>query len=278
MNKVCYLGDYDLTGAAIYLAGIMSHFGIDYDHVPSTQSPADDFQSKSYALYVISDYPKSRFHDGNLEHIAQCVENGSGLLMLGGWESYHGKIGEYDQTILAKVLPVNMLDRDDRRCSANGVFVTPRGEHEITAGLPWCAPPSIVGYNEFTAKDNAQVLLEGTRFDIRFLGEEVEDTGKASPCPISTGLPYVEQVTVALPHDAAMAFRPVERLPMLVVGQYGKGRTAAMATDVAPHWVGGLVDWGPNRLTEPVADDGIEVGDSYAILFSRLVKWTANMK
>ncbi len=36
----------------------------------------------------------------------------------------------------------------------------------------------------------------------------------------------------------------------LVVGQHGRGRTAALATDVAPHWVGGLVDWG-DRARRP---------------------------
>lgn len=279
MNRVCYLGDYELTGAAIYLAGIMSHFGIDYDHVASTESPDDDFQSKCYALYVISDYPCARFRDGDLEHIVRCVhENGSGLLMLGGWESYHGKIGEYNQTVLAPVLPVIMLDRDDRRCSANGVFVTPCDEHEITAGLPWGTPPTIVGYNEFSAKPEARTLLEGTRFDFHFLGKYAEKGLEADSCSVSPEGACSEQVTVQLSDDTAMTLRPAERFPMLVVGQFGLGRMAAMATDVAPHWVGGLVDWGPNRLTEPVADDGIEVGDSYATLFARLVKWTANMK
>jgi uncharacterized membrane protein len=31
--------------------------------------------------------------------------------------------------------------------------------------------------------------------------------------------------------------------PILVVGNYGKGRTLAFATDIAPHWGRGFVDW-----------------------------------
>ena len=51
-----------------------------------------------------------------------------------------------------------------------------------------------------------------------------------------------------------------------MVGRHGYGRTAALATDVAPHWVGGLVDWGDQRITQKVTEDSIEVGNWYALL------------
>ena len=44
-------------------------------------------------------------------------------------------------------------------------------------------------------------------------------------------------------------FSPADAADLLVVGSYGRGRTAALATDVAPHWVGGLVDWGTPRVS-----------------------------
>ena len=64
--------------------------------------------------------------------------------------------------------------------------------------------------------------------------------------------------------------------PLLVTGVYGQGRVCAMATDAAPHWVGGLVDWGKSRV-EAQADgaEAIEVGNWYAELFANIVKWTA---
>ena len=31
--------------------------------------------------------------------------------------------------------------------------------------------------------------------------------------------------------------------PMMVVNQYGKGRTLAFASDLAPHWGQGFVEW-----------------------------------
>ena len=62
---------------------------------------------------------------------------------------------------------------------------------------------------------------------------------------------------------------------MLVVGQFGRGRSAAFASDAAPHWVGGLVDWGAKRIAAHAKGGGqVEVGNHYAELFARLVRWT----
>jgi len=66
--------------------------------------------------------------------------------------------------------------------------------------------------------------------------------------------------------------------PLLIVGRHGEGRTAALATDVAPHWVGGFVDWGDRRVTQPVAGDAIEVGNWYAQFFRNLLVWTGKLE
>ena len=64
--------------------------------------------------------------------------------------------------------------------------------------------------------------------------------------------------------------------PLLVVGTFGSGRTAAWTTDVAPHWCGGLVDWGKKRVKIRVRNGiEIEVGDLYVKFFSQLMKWLA---
>jgi hypothetical protein len=63
---------------------------------------------------------------------------------------------------------------------------------------------------------------------------------------------------------------------LLAVGQTGKGRTAAFASDVAPHWIGPMVDWGLPRLAAAAPGaPAIEVGAYYAEFFTRLVAWTA---
>ena len=114
-GKICYLGDDHLQGAAAYLAGILLHHGLAFDYVPSAESPPADFASQPYAAYVISDYPASRLGDAAMAHMAARVEQGAGLVMLGGWESFHGRLGEYHQSPLAAVLPVTMQSCDDRR-------------------------------------------------------------------------------------------------------------------------------------------------------------------
>ena len=63
---------------------------------------------------------------------------------------------------------------------------------------------------------------------------------------------------------------------MLVLGTHGQGRTAALTTDLAPHWVGGLVDWGDGERVKAQAAGGfeIEVGNFYAQLVANLLVWT----
>ncbi len=245
-TRICYLGDDTVQGAAGYLIGVMSRFGLAFDHVPSSESPDAKFASRQYALYVVSDYPSARFRAGEMEHIARCVENGSGLAMFGGWESFFGRLGEYHRSPLAEVLPVVMLDRDDRRNSAQPCLVEKVCEHPILDGLPWDEPPGIGGYNLVSAKPNAQTLLWAVHYSVRWQGGEFD-------------------------------FRRGQSVPLFVVGSHGQGRTAALATDVAPHWVGGLVDWGDRRVHQEIPGGFIEVGNWYAEFFRNLLVWTGRI-
>jgi hypothetical protein len=244
--QVCYLGDDHLAGAAAYLAGIMSHFGLGYDYVPSAESPPASFRTARYALYVVSDYPAARFSPEDMAHIRDCVAGGSGLLMIGGWDSFFGRAGEYHQSPLAKVLPVAMLAADDRRNCAQPCLVEKAAEHPILAGLPWETPPGIGGYNILAPKPGTETLLRAVPFRVSASG-------------------------------GAFEFTPGGDTPLLVLGSFGQGRTAALATDVAPHWVGGWVDWGDRRIVQEVAGGSIEVGNWYAEFFRNLLVWTGRL-
>ncbi|MDO4569226.1 MAG: glutamine amidotransferase [Planctomycetia bacterium] len=250
-NKICYLGDGDICGPAAYLAGIMTHFGVEYDRVDSDASPAADFLEKEYAAYVLSDYPAQNFSQEQLAHLAQAVRNGSGLAMFGGWESYHGRLGEYHETILADVLPVVMEQTDDRRNFAQQLFVVPaRGaeKHPIIDALPWGTPPGIGGFNLFSPKAGAETILEAIQF-------------------------HVKQT------DGAFSFQEGMRFPLLVGGDYGSGRVLALATDVAPHWVGGFVDWGTTRVVQEIPGaDFIDVGADYATFFRNVLLYIVEPK
>jgi len=92
-GKICYLGDGSLQGAAGYLAAIMLHHGMAFDYVPSDAAPPPAFASEAYALYVVSDYPARQFGAAAMVHVAGAVRQGAGLVMLGGWESFFGRLG-----------------------------------------------------------------------------------------------------------------------------------------------------------------------------------------
>jgi hypothetical protein len=246
LQTICYLGDDYLSGAAIYLAGIMTEAGLAFDYVPSAESPAKEFSERQYALYVISDYPGGRFNREQLEHVVRCVRAGSGLAMFGGWESYHGRLGEYHRSPLADVLPVTMLDEDDRHHCAQPCLVEKVAEHPILDGLPLETPPGVGGFNRITPKPEAQTLLNAVEFAAERIGDGYQ-------------------------------FSPLRRWPLLVVGQQGSGRTAALATDVAPHWVGGFVDWGDQRVLVDLPSGSIDVGNWYARFFRNLLIWTGQL-
>jgi uncharacterized membrane protein len=81
-----------------------------------------------------------------------------------------------------------------------------------------------------------------------------------------------------VPRGGDFTFSPGAESPLLVVGEHGRGRTAALATDVAPHWVGGLVDWGDQRVVQQVGAGFIDVGNWYARFFRNLLVWTGRLE
>ncbi len=224
-GKICYLGDDHLQGAAAYLAGIFLHYGTAFDHVPSAEPPPAEFASIPYAAYVISDYPSLRLGHAAMAHIAARVEEGAGLLMIGGWESFHGRLGEYNESPLASVLPVLMRASDDRRNFPQPCLIEKAAEHEILSGLPWDQPPGIGGINLVTAKPGAETLLAAASFSVlhtvplKSFRLAAKETGVASFSLVHSG--------------EAFHFSAADRAPLLIVGRYGAGRTAALTTDVS---------------------------------------------
>ncbi len=246
-ERICYLGDDEQTGAAGYLSGILNHYGLAYDHVPSAERPGEDFLDRPYAAYILSDYPSANFPEGVLEGVVERVSRGAGLVMLGGWESFHGRLGEYHESPLARALPVVMGQTDDRRNCSQPCLINKIADHPVVEGLPFDSPPGIGGFNAFEPKAEASTILRS-----------VEHRVERRP-------------------DGAFAFDRGTESPLLVVGAHSQGRTAALATDVAPHWVGGFVDWGDERLTAAVGEGFIEVGNWYARFFRNLVVWAGRL-
>jgi hypothetical protein len=245
-DRVLYLGDGAPRGAASYLAGVLSHAGIAFDHVSSAERMPSDAPERGLGAVILSDYPARNVAAPQMDALCRAVRGGLGLLMIGGWASFAGRDGGYAGTPLAGLLPVTLAPGDDRVNTWSPCVVEP-GEahpHAITSGLPLDRDlPCVTGFNALEAAPGARVVLRVRR-------------------------------SCASPSADGASFSPVDVRPLLVVGSSGEGRVACFASDVAPHWVGSLVDWGVPRVAAQA--DGfnpIEVGCHYARLFERMVRW-----
>jgi hypothetical protein len=244
LNSILYLGDTHLRDAAAYLAGLMHGWGWSFDYVPSDKSTSVEMFDRPRALVIVSDYPAARMKTEAQRRLVEQVAGGTGLIMIGGWESYHGLGGDWENTPVGDALPVTISSTDDRMNCDQPVLVRRLAEHPALTGLPWeVRPPVIGGFNRFTAKPTATVLLEAQRFAAQWIAP-------------------------------AFQFTPLDRHPLLVIGEHGRGRTAALATDVAPHWVGPLVDWGlPRVAAQAPQANAVEVGGDYARFLRQLLSW-----
>lgn len=245
---ILYCGDTSLESAASYLAGLMTHFGWEFDYVPSDVKVSRDLLTKPHSLLILSDYPAAQF-DFELQQIAiEQVLQGMGLLMIGGWESFHGQGGNWNDSELQRLLPVEISRSDDRINFDQPALLHPPGWSNPLWNLPWLKrPPTVGGLNQFQVRPEGVVKLNVTPFRPR----------------------YDEDSAQLLWHESGDCF------PALVTCDRGQGRSAVFASDVAPHWVGGFVDWGSERVTAQAPGAGaIEVGSDYAQFWQRLLSWT----
>ena len=116
MGKQCvlYMGDTALAGPASYLAGLMTAWGMPFEYVPSDRRLGLAQAQAPRKLFIFSDYPAGMLDSTLAEIIVGQVHGGAGLLMIGGWESYCGKGGNWAGTMIAEALPVEIGREDDR--------------------------------------------------------------------------------------------------------------------------------------------------------------------
>lgn len=250
--QILYCGDTELSGAACYLAGLMTHAGWTFGYVPSHQPLTLSHISGKPRLYIFSDYPASQFHADLQAEIVQHVEQGAGLLMIGGWESFHGLGGDWDGTPVGNLLGLNIATSDDRCNSSSPALLMSEpsaAAHPITCGLPWEQfPPTVGGWNRVTPT-TAQTLLT-----IRQFGD----------CRVSS--------------DGQLSARQLMTSCGLAVQDVGHGRVASFLSDIAPHWVGGFVDWGDQRvMAQAPHAPAIEVGNWYARFWLQLLSWAGQL-
>jgi uncharacterized membrane protein len=162
-------------GAGVFLDSLAaSGFDVTYlrAHEISGKFPTMREELDQYDVVVVSDvgansflltdetFLRSELTVNRLELLAEYVELGGGLVMVGGYLSFSGIDGRarYGRSPLARVLPVQVLDRDDRVEVPEGVEATfDEPEHEVLAGTPTSWPP-LLGYNELVAKPDSTVV------------------------------------------------------------------------------------------------------------------------
>ncbi len=165
---------YDESNVDIFRA-MFEKAGFCFDFIPShlaiSQFPGRE-GLKNYDVVILSDigsdtlllHPDAtvRFRacENRLDALVQFVEEGGGLIMFGGWNSFCGQrgIARYNRSSLAQVLPVTMYDFDDRVEAPQGVQpeITREG-HPIFQGVDTHLP-AFLGYNQLKPREGAEVL------------------------------------------------------------------------------------------------------------------------
>lgn len=161
---------------ATYLLSCLKEAAVDVEYMPAHEVqirfPKTIEELKKYDAIVLSDIGSNTFLLQNptfyqmqvvpngLELMREYVNDGGGLMMIGGYLSFMGIEGKanYKNTVLSEVLPIEMLDTDDRVEIPQGANPKTIIKHEITEEIEYW--PTFLGYNKFTAKKDAKVLVE----------------------------------------------------------------------------------------------------------------------
>jgi uncharacterized membrane protein len=237
--RVLLLGES--AGSARYLTGALAHGAHHVRHVEARErlerldEPAD--------VVLISDYPSARLAAEAAAGLVRLVRDGGGLIMLGGWTTFTGRGGDYGQSPLAPLLPVICAPEDDRRNVPSGLWLEVAAPaHPIVRNLDFSTPPVICGYNAVALAAGASLLLRG-----RLLAFQGGPDGTRTPVAGAS-------------------------VPLLAVHTAGAGRVVAYMSDLVPHWCGGIVDWGAERL---VLSTGAEVNSAYVAFLLNMVRWAS---
>lgn len=168
-------GEYDEGGTPLIEALEGQGSSVTYlrNHEVATRFPRSRDDLARYDVVVLSDVgadtfllrpetlKQSKILGNPLLDIAGHVADGAGFLMVGGYLSFSGFGGNacYQNTVIADILPVEMLRGDDRVERPEGVTPEPVKDHEVLAGIDGAWPP-FLGYQRLIARPEGEVLLQ----------------------------------------------------------------------------------------------------------------------
>lgn len=212
---------YDYYEEAVeYIQAALEAAGAEFCHIPShlveQRFPQTAEALAEYDAVMFSDVgantmnlPMNVFQRlqptvNKLELVREYVERGGAFVMIGGYLTFQGIQGRgcYKRTAIEELLPVELLEGDDRVERSQGV--TPRvtdPAHPAMAGLPetW---PQVLGYNRLLPKPGSQVLAQVGEDPLVVLGTY----GKGRVCAYATD---------CAPHWSPVSFCTWEGYPRL---------------------------------------------------------------
>jgi len=166
--------EYEEGGGAFLDSLTESGFGVTYirAHEVSSRFPTTQSELAEFDVVVLSDVGANSFlltddvflrsepGVNRLALVCDYVRDGGGLVMVGGYMSFSGIDGRarFGMSPLAEVLPVTMLDHDDRVEVPEGLeAVVELPDHEVLGGTPpnW---PIMLGYNRLIAREDSTVI------------------------------------------------------------------------------------------------------------------------
>lgn len=170
-----YTSTYDSGEKWLKKALESNGYEVDYmpNHLALNEFPFEAEALAEYDTIILSDigsntlllsdatFSKSEIKPNRIQLIKDYVLNGGGLCMIGGYMTFAGIDGKgrWYNTPVQDILPVQVLDKDDREEHPEGVYATIKTEHEILEGIPSEWPP-FLGYNKTILKEEAELLVE----------------------------------------------------------------------------------------------------------------------
>lgn len=186
--------------ATEYIRAAIEANDIEFVHIPShlveRDFPKDVASLSKFDVVMLSDVgantmnlPMNVFMHLNptvnkLKVIRDYVSEGGSLVMIGGYLTFQGiqARGAYKRTPIEEILPVTLLEGDDRIEQSDGVNpVIKLKDHPVVAGLDgeW---PKLLGYNRVIPKGDCEIPLEINGDPLIVIGRY----GKGRTCAFTT--------------------------------------------------------------------------------------------
>lgn len=154
-----------------YIRRALEEGGYEIDFLPNhlamEKFPTTLEELQKYSAVILSDigsntllltkdvFVKGQKQANRLELIKEYVEKGGSFLMIGGYMSFTGidAKSRYGETAIKDIIPVAMLEKDDRVEAPQGFHPEVIKEHEAIEGMPkeW---PHFLGYNKTIALED----------------------------------------------------------------------------------------------------------------------------